>query len=204
MYPPKYHQENDFQNIISVIQKFPLATLISANGEECLTTHLPLIYQQEAEGSGKLFGHMDKNNPQCKFLDNKPAYAIFHGPDAYISPKTYITKNLPTWNYIKVHIKGAASLMKTNDEVIDSMIVMTKFLEKGDDRFVLERANTAMNHYINYVTGFEIRIESWEGKFKLSQDKTPADIDKALEKLVADNMENLSEFVSPFLPGKSL
>jgi transcriptional regulator len=199
-YPPQYHQEYDFKNIISVIKRFPLATIISSSGEDIVVTHLPLMYRENAEGHGSFFGHIDKNNPQAKFLDGKKITAIFHGPDAYISPKTYATKQLPTWNYIKVHINGTASLMQSTDEIIDSMLEMTSFLEKGEDPFVLERNNQAMSHYIHYVTGFTISIDSWEGKFKLSQDKTPNDIRNAADKLIAENMSDLGHFINPLLP----
>ena len=54
MYPPKHHQENNFDHHLKTIQQFPLATLISANGEDCLTTHIPLIHQQDGSTYGKL------------------------------------------------------------------------------------------------------------------------------------------------------
>ncbi len=202
-YPPQYHQEYDYKNIISVIKRFPLATLVSISGEDCLVTHLPLIYRSNEGSNGSLFGHMDKNNPQAKLLDGKKVTAIFHGPDAYISPKTYITKQLPTWNYIKVHITGTVSLMQSTDMIIDSMLEMTSFLEKGEDPWVLGRENQAMGHYIHYVTGFTISIDSWEGKFKLSQDKTSGDTRNAADHLIAENMTDLGNFINPLLPPES-
>jgi transcriptional regulator len=195
MYPPKHHQEYNFSNILKTVAKFPLATLISANGEDCLSSHIPLIYKKDNSGLGKLLGHIDKNNPQCSFLNNRKVFVIFHGPDTYISPNTYTSSQLPTWNYIKVHMEGNSRIIDSPDLIKKSMIEMTGFLEKTEPAFKLEYDDPKMAQLINYVTGFEITITKWEGKYKLSQDKIPSDTKNAREKLILDSRNDLREFI---------
>ncbi|RXG27910.1 transcriptional regulator [Leeuwenhoekiella marinoflava DSM 3653] len=62
-----------------------------------------------------------------------------------------------------------------NDELKTEMVELTKFLEGTDQKYILEKENSRMEAFVNYVTGFEIEITSWEGKFKLSQDKNKKD-----------------------------
>jgi|SRR4051812_7136142 transcriptional regulator len=195
MYPPRHHQDDNINHLISTIQQFPLATLISATGEDCFTTHIPLIYTKDDSTYGKLIGHLDKNNPQCALLDNRKVYIIFSGPNTYISPNTYTTVQLPTWNYIKVHVEGISIVNNEPDAIKKSMIEMTRFLETSDNPFVLEYDHPRMNQLVNYVTGIEITIARMEGKFKLSQDKIPADTKNAREKLIADSEKGLRNFI---------
>jgi transcriptional regulator len=195
MYPPKHHQDDQIDHQIRTIQQFPLATLISANGEDCFTTHIPLIYYKDGSTYGKLIGHLDKNNPQCAFLNNRKVYAIFSGPNTYISPNTYTTVQLPTWNYIKVHVEGTCIINNDPDAIKKSMVDMTRFLETSDNPFVLEYDHPRMNQLVNYVTGIEISITRLEGKFKLSQDKIPVDVKNAKEKLIVDSQKSLRDFI---------
>ncbi|HET6226484.1 MAG TPA: FMN-binding negative transcriptional regulator, partial [Bacteroidia bacterium] len=72
---------------------------------------------------------------------------------------------------------------------------MTRFLEISDNPFVLEYDHPRMNQLVNYVNGIEITITRLEGKFKLSQDKIPADVKNAKEKLIADSQKSLRDFI---------
>ena len=191
-YPPKHHQDNDINHLIEVIKTYPLATLISVKNNKPLITHLPLIYND----NGKLIGHIDINNPQAELLKNdNDITIIFSGPQCYISPSIYTSKQLPTWNYIKVHLKGKVKAIKNKEALKQSLITMTEFLEAPDHKYVLEPDNKSMNAYLNYIEMFEISIDSWEGKFKLSQDKKPQDIESARAELVRVNKESIEAFL---------
>ncbi|MFH6768065.1 FMN-binding negative transcriptional regulator [Gaetbulibacter aquiaggeris] len=193
-YPPKHHQDHNINHMIEVIKTYPLATLISVKNKEPLITHLPLIYD---ETTGNLIGHIDLYNPQAELLkNNQPVTVIFSGPQCYISPSIYTTTQLPTWNYIKVHLKGHVKSINDSEAIKESMIKMTEFLEQPDHKYVLEPDNPRMDGAINYVKGFEISITHWEGKFKLSQDKKPKDIANAREELIKTNQESIADFLT--------
>lgn len=193
-YPPKHYQDHNINHMIEVIKTYPLATLISVKNEEPLITHLPLIYD---ETTGNLIGHIDLYNPQAELLkNNQPVTVIFSGPQCYISPSIYTTTQLPTWNYIKVHLKGHVMAINDSEDIKKSMIKMTEFLEQPDYKYALEPDNPKMDGAINYVKGFEIRVAHWEGKFKLSQDKKPKDIANAREQLIKTNQESITAFLT--------
>jgi len=190
-YPPKHHQDNNINHMIEVIKTYPLATLISVTNNEPLITHLPLIYDDR-----KLIGHIDKFNPQAELLkDDKEITIIFSGPQCYISPSIYTTTQLPTWNYIKVHLKGKVTAITDEQKVKQSLINMTQFLEQPDRKYELKIDNPKMQGLINYIKGFEIEITDWEGKFKLSQDKKPRDFENAKAELIRLNQENIKIFL---------
>ena len=191
MYPPQHHQDNNKEHLIEVIKTYPLATLISVSNDVPFITHLPLIYED-----GKLIGHIDIYNPHTELLkNNRPVTVIFSGPNCYISPSIYTTTQLPTWNYIKVHLKGNVKAIKSKDALKKSLITMTEFLEAPHHKYVLEPDNPRLNRNLNYIEMFEINITQWEGKFKLSQDKKPKDTIAARDELIRANQEVIRHFL---------
>lgn len=192
-YPPPHHQDHNITNMIEVIKTYPLATVISVKDNVPLITHMPLIYR---ESDGKLIGHIDIYNPQTNLMrDDNEITIIFSGPQCYISPSVYTTTQLPTWNYIKVHLKGNVKAIESKDALKESLIIMTAFLEQPDHKYVLEADNPRMERSIDYIKMFEITIVDWEGKFKLSQDKKKSDIEGAKKELIRANQQNIEAFL---------
>ncbi len=190
-YPPKIHQEKDKNQLISVIKTYPLGTIISVKNGEPLITHLPLIYKE-----GYLIGHLDKFNPQADLLKNNNTITVlFSGPQCYISPSIYSTNQLPTWNYIKVHLQGTVNEIINPIAIKQSMVDLTSYLEYPENKYELKIDDPKMDRLIDYVIGFEIKITQWEGKFKLSQDKKPKDIQNAKNQLIKANQESIKSFL---------
>ena len=190
-YPPKHHQDNNINHMVDVIKTYPLATVISVSDNSPLITHLPLIFD-----NNKLIGHIDIYNPQAKLLkDNNEVTVLFSGPECYISPSVYGTTQLPTWNYIKVHLKGTVEAIESKEALKQSLISMTEFLEAPHHKYVLEPDNPRLDRNLNYIEMFEITITQWEGKFKLSQDKKPSDTKFAREELIRVNQESIRQFL---------
>ena len=191
-YPPKHHQDDNINHMVDVIKTYPLATVISVKDNSPLITHLPLIYNHE----GKLIGHIDIYNPQGELMrDNNEVNIIFSGPQCYISPSVYTTTQLPTWNYIKVHLKGIVKRIESKEALKQSLIEMTEFLEAPDHKYVLDADNQRMLGNLNYIEMFEITVTNWEGKFKLSQDKKVKDTENARAELIRANQESIKVFL---------
>lgn len=192
MYPPSHHQESNFGIIKDLIHSFPLATVISIENNTPHITHIPLILENDI-----LVGHLDKNNPHCDFLKDKiEVTVIFQGPQTYISPSVYNSKQLPTWNYIIAHLKGEVTQIHIPEDIMKSMVRMTATLEAPSHRFELAHEDKRMHRIVQYVHGFQIQIKSWEGKFKLSQDKSATDIENAKQELLKNSSENSHSFIN--------
>ncbi|RDK84252.1 FMN-binding negative transcriptional regulator [Marinirhabdus gelatinilytica] len=194
MYPPLHHQSDDPQKMIAVMKQYPFATLVSAEGNTPYITHIPVIYNEE---SGKLVAHIDRQNPQVATLkDDAEVTVVFKGPDSYISPNVYSTPQLPTWNYIIVHLTGKIKLIADPEATKKTMVEMTDFLEQPDHKFKLEMDDPRMDRLINYIQAFEVEITHWEGKFKLSQDKNAEDFERAKKELIKKLPTKNKEFIN--------
>ena len=193
MYPPPHHQINDRNKMIEVIKQYPLAMMVTVLKGNPLISHIPLIYKDE---TSKLVGHMDRNNPQVGSLQNgNDVKLVFKGPDTYISPSIYTTDQLPTWNYIIVHLDGIISVIDDSDKIKRSMVDMTRYLEAPDHDYLLAIDDPKMDRMVQYIHTFEIDITHWEGKFKLSQDKCEQDQINANEQLAKVNKEKINSIL---------
>ena len=194
-YPPIHYQDHNKLHMIEVIKQYPLATVISVKDNQPFITHLPLVLEDE-----KLIGHIDKFNPQAELLKNDlPVTVIFNGPDAYISPSLFKSKQLPTYNYIRVHLKGTVIEIENKNALKSSLIKMTELLEQPKHNYVLDANNKSMERNLDYIKMFEISIDSWEGKFKLSKDKSLEDFAIAKTELIKANQQSIEPFLKKIL-----
>ena len=193
-YPPEHHQEDRFENALELIKMYPLATVITSSSNKVLSTHIPLVYSDKGT-LGTLVGHLDKFNPQINHFEDKDhdLEIIFHGPEVYISPSKYSTTQLPTWNYFKVHLRGKIILKKELQDVKESLIAMTAFLEGEKPNYVLDENNPRMHAALDYIVGFHIKISSWEGKYKISQDKKKEDRKRAKQALIEGQSDVINQ-----------
>lgn len=176
------------------MEAYPLAMLVTASAGKPFITHIPVIYDRSRENI--LVAHIDLYNPQVSTLkDGNEATVIFRGPDSYISPSIYTTSQLPTWNYILVHLTGNLRLINDPEKAKETMIAMTHFLEGEEQKYILEKDNPRMDAAVNYIQAFEIEITQWEGKFKLSQDKVKKDQLNAKEALKENAKKNVDGFI---------
>ncbi|NHF58260.1 FMN-binding negative transcriptional regulator [Flavobacteriaceae bacterium TP-CH-4] len=195
-YPPRHHQEASFDNVIEVVKNYPFGTLISVKHNKPFITHIPLVYEPKEGDYGKLVAHIDASNPQVTTLvDGADVTTVFYGPDCYISPSVYSTRQLPTWNYIFAHLKGKVRLLRDKESVKKTMVRMTRFLEGENPKYTLDYDDSRMERLVDYIVGFEIKIDHWEGKFKFSQDKLKKDRELAKEELIRSQKKDVSAFV---------
>lgn len=86
-------------------------TLTVAAGDAApMISHIPFI---AVDGGARLEAHVVRSNPIARALagGSRAARMAVTGPDGYISPDWYgIEDQVPTWNYVSVHLTGRLSL----------------------------------------------------------------------------------------------
>ncbi|MDC0667964.1 FMN-binding negative transcriptional regulator [Nannocystis radixulma] len=131
-YPLAPFRSVDRAKLHAVIRAYPLATLISAGAEWPTVTQVPLVLDDARGASGVLLGHFDGNNPHGEVLRADPrVYALFHGPNHYISPSIYPTEQYPGWNYVTVHVQALARPLTDRERVRD---ILFRLAEPNDHR----------------------------------------------------------------------
>jgi transcriptional regulator len=197
VYTPPSFAEHDLPTLHAFIDAHPLAALVTGSTTDGLfATHLPLVLDRAAGPMGTLIGHFARANPHSRCIADGPvaALVIFTGPDAYITPEWYRTKEdtgrvVPTWNYVAVHAYGTL-------RVHDDPRFLREHLETLTRRHEAERArpwhvSDAPEDYVaqqmKAIVGVELPIDRLEGKWKMSQNRPDADIAGVIRGLGASN-----------------
>ncbi|HEY9762998.1 MAG TPA: FMN-binding negative transcriptional regulator [Trichocoleus sp.] len=178
MYRPAAFREDDTDKLVAFMEANSFATLVSvSNGVPC-ASHVPLVVKVE-DGDVKLIGHLAKQNPQWQAFEIAESLAIFTGPHAYISPALYEKhESVPTWNYIAVHAYGIPKIItfSGSPEPMEKMITeMVDTYEASYQQHWHSLSTGFREGMMNGIIGFEMTVSRLEGKYKLSQNRSPVE-----------------------------
>jgi transcriptional regulator len=206
MYIPRQFKNTDDAEVKAFINANGFAVLINQTMGKLWGTHIPLVLSLDGK---KLTGHISKANPQWKYFETgKDALAIFNGPHAYISSSWYDHENVPTWNYIAVHVYGQLRIIE-GGELLNALTQMVDQYEKNSPNPVSVEKMSApfLKSHIEALVGFEIEISSIEAAYKLSQNRDKKNHDEIIHQLekrdqpestaLANQMKKFSPFNNP-------
>ena len=178
LYTPSHFTMSDRVATARLIHDYPFATLVTPGTPEPFVSHLPLLLVADCEPHGTLLGHMARSNPHWEHAASVTSIAIFHGPHAYVSPSWYAepAKAVPTWNYAAVHVHGTLEIIRDPVEtrqVLDALVQRFEGARDAPWQFAMpERQRDAL---VGAIVAFRLRIRTLDAKFKLSQNRPPAD-----------------------------
>ena len=197
MYLPKHFAADDQDLLAQLIKEYPLATLVGSLNNQLEVNHLPLMLSPDKK---KLHGHIARMNPLMKIAQSSETAvtAIFHGPNAYVTPAWYPSKKesgkvVPTWNYAVVHAQGHIKLIEDSHWLRSHVSQMTNIHEPiYQSNWKLDDApEDYVQTMLKAIVGIEIEVESLVGKFKLSQNRPPEDYDAVVKELDQSPQEML-------------
>ncbi|OCX22637.1 FMN-binding negative transcriptional regulator [Pseudomonas graminis] len=184
MYTPSYFKDEDLASLHRQIEGTRLATLVTFDETGLQASHIPLLLEPTQGPHGTLYGHLAKANPQWKALETgAQALLIFQGADAYISSSFYAAKAehgkvVPTWNYLAVHAYGRADVFTDPARLLRIVNGLTDKHEasRAEPWAVSDAPADYIEKMLNGIVGFAIPVERLEGKRKLNQNRSAADI----------------------------
>jgi len=184
MYNPDFFAETRLDVLHAFIRAHPLGILVTNGADGPEATHLPLFLDSTLDtGAGLLRCHMARANPQWQRLEaGGRALVIFSGPDHYVTPNWYPSKRehgkvVPTWNYLAVHVAGAARIFDDTPSLIRHLHELTDSQEAGfaEPWSVADAPPGYIEAMAKAIVGVEIAVEQIEGKRKLSQNRSEDD-----------------------------
>lgn len=174
MYMPSRFARDDLSLARQAIAQYPLALLVGPDTEQRMFgTHVPLTAMDSAEG-WCLEGHMARANPHWHWLSQQSSVlAVFNGPGAYVSPRHYEDRrNVPTWNYVAVHVQGTLTLV---DEPQEKDHLLKRLIAQHEPEYAAQWRDLPVDfqqQLLGAIVGFRVQVTQWEGKFKLSQNRS--------------------------------
>lgn len=170
MYTPKLNRNENTEELQTFIRLNGFGILVSTVAGKPWASHIPLLLSADGK---KLSGHIARGNKQWKEWNSETdILAIFSGPHTYISSSWYDHENVPTWNYLAVHVYGQVKIL-SDQELLQSLKELTDKYEKQSEQPVsVEKMNPDfVKKEMLGIVGFEIEITKMEATYKLSQNR---------------------------------
>lgn len=188
MHTPSHFASNDEAAAFEMVRERGFGLLITVVDGAPQVTHAPMLIDEERR---VLQGHIARANEQSVSLDGQRCLAVFTGPNAYVSPNWYRDRSqVPTWNYLAVHISGGARVISAPAEIDALLSALAEHHEArrhdlADDRpwTMAKLPDEKLARLRRGIVAFEIAIETLTFKNKLSQNKSSEDIDAVADKL---------------------
>jgi transcriptional regulator len=194
MYVPA-HFAGDDEAVQELLSSHGAADLVTMTPDGLTATLLAFVHDRERF---VLLGHLARNNEHWRRPVIGDALVIMRGPDAYVSPTWYASKRehgrvVPTWNYITAHVYGTMTVYDDPAWVEDVVRRLSDQHEAGraEPWSVDDAPAKYVSGQLRAIVGVEIAIRRIEAKFKLSQNRSAADVDGVIDGLRADG-ENRS------------
>jgi transcriptional regulator len=182
MYTPPAFRDDDEESLRATIRAARLANFITATADGPLATPLPLYLDENKGEHGVIYGHMAKANPQWRVPPLGDGLAIFMGPDAYVTPAWYATKQetgkvVPTWNYVAVHAYGPVEFFDDPGRLLEVVRRLTNLheTERTSPWAVSDAPADFVQAQLRGIVGLRMPITRLEGKRKMSQNRSEAD-----------------------------
>lgn len=192
MYIPAHFEQPNIEILHELMRNHPLATLVTLAATGLNANHIPLHLSGQPVPFGTLQGHVARANPILNDLNSdSEVLAIFHGPDAYISPTWYATKQeagkvVPTWNYTVVHAYGFLRIIDNAAWIRNQLEALTNHNEVAfpEPWAVSDAPYDFTEKLIGAIVGIEIVITRLSGKWKISQNQPPQNQASVIQGLV--------------------
>jgi transcriptional regulator len=188
MYIPDLYKNENQEAITAFLKENSFGILINQTNGKLWATHIPLELSINSEGKTILEGHISKENPQWQgFTENDQILAVFSGPHSYISPSWYDHENVPTWNYIAVHVYGKIKIIG-GDAVIESLKrLVDKYEQNSENPVRIEDLSEKTMMQSRGIVAFEIEIEEIQAQQKMSQNRDAKNYQNIISELEKTN-----------------
>lgn len=205
MYIPQAFEERDPAVLRALIGAHPLGTWVTEAGGQLVVNHIPFLLDGGRGPLGTLIGHVARANTVWTAQSSIESVVVFQGPQSYITPSWYPAKQehgkvVPTWNYAVVHAHGTPRIIEDSDWLREHVAALTNAHEAQRDApwQVTDAPADFINSLIKGIVGIEIPIARWDGKWKVSQNRSEVDrrgVISGLDTLGDEQSANMARLV---------
>jgi transcriptional regulator len=199
MYQPAHFVQSDPSAWHELVRAYPLGTLITLGADGFPEANeIPFFLNTEAGKPETLFGHVARANPLWHaHPPERDVLVVFKGPQAYVSPSWYPTKAehgkaVPTWNYTVVQARGILRVVDPDPNWLRQRLeCLTAQHEahRAQPWAVGDAPEPYVSQLMRAIVGFEITVNHWCGKWKVSQNQPQVNRQGVVAGLQAEGTE---------------
>lgn len=188
MHIPSYFKNENLQEVRAFIKHNSFGILITASNNKIMGTHIPLELEKDVNGEDVIYGHVSKANVQWKnFKDHEEVLLIFNGPHAYVSSSWYDHENVPTWNYVAVHVYGKIQVIGEDELLYSLNQLMDKYEANMENPLRMQDFSDKTMKQVKGIVGFKVFISEIQAAYKLSQNRNKKDYQEIIDQLKKSN-----------------
>jgi len=198
MFIPHHYKNENIEEVKDFIKNNGFGILVNQLEGKLWATHIPLELDVDDNGNPILEGHIAKANPQWKnFEANSEVLCIFNGPHSYISSSWYKAEEVPTWNYIAVHVYGTIKILDEEAVLASLHKLVDKYEADSKNPISIDNLSKKTMRQIKGIVGFQIKIDKIQAAYKLSQGREHdhATIVQELEKTNNSSSEEIAKLM---------
>ncbi len=127
------------------------------------------------------------------FHADRDLLVIFGGPHAYISPRYLTEIDVPTWNYMAVHVYGKPSIVADSQQMYAMLKRMVENYEGDTEHAALKIEDLParlLHSQMARIVCFQIKVEGIQAAYKLSQSEEKQDQQTMVEELLKIGDDN--------------
>ncbi len=183
---PAYVSE-DPEVVRRLIEENPWATLVSQNdrgeGSGLVASHCPILLDPEEELA--IVTHLGRPDDELHELGAGEMLIVVQGEHGYVSPSWYApgATRAPTWNFSVAHLYGTPQVLSEEENLESLRRLVERFERHVEEPMHLDREWAAP--FARGTVGIRLRVERFQCKRKLSQDKDPVSQRQVIQHLRA-------------------
>lgn len=188
MFAPAIYQNHNQAEIETFLTANSFGILVNQTDGRLWGTHIPLELDVNIDGQKILVGHVALENPQSKNMtDGDEVMCIFNGPHSYISSSWYDHENVPTWNYIAVHVYGKIKIHNLQETILDLEKLVDKYESAMENPVKVANFSKRTMLQARAILGFEIQITEIQATKKMSQNRDNKNFENVITELEKTN-----------------
>jgi transcriptional regulator len=179
MYASPTTREDRQDVLVAAIRTIGFGALVAISADGLSATHIPMLVRQGSDGEIEIEieGHVARPNEIWRIAQSGvQALAIFQGPQAYIHPGWYPTKQVdgravPSWNYIAVHAHGRLEAVEDPVWLRSHLTDLTDINEasRNEPWALSDAPQDYLDAMMRAIVGLRLRVDRFEGNWKMGQ-----------------------------------
>ncbi|MEU4013783.1 FMN-binding negative transcriptional regulator [Microbacterium sp. NPDC028030] len=189
---PRYLM-TDPEEVKRLIRGNPWATFVSPTSSGLIASHYPALLLED-EDEIVIASHFGRPDEQLHELGRHEVLVIIQGPHDYVSSSLYAPGDLvPTWNHVTAHLYGTPEILGEEENYAMLTRLTDHFESRQEHGRHLSEDEQGTRRAAKGTVGLRMRVDRFDARAKLSQNKTPEVRDTITARLAETNQALAAE-----------
>ncbi|QNA91549.1 MULTISPECIES: FMN-binding negative transcriptional regulator [unclassified Microbacterium] len=189
---PRYLM-TDPDEVKRLIRGNPWATFVSPTSTGLIASHYPALLLED-EDEIVIASHFGRPDEQLHELGRHEVLVIIQGPHDYVSSSLYAPGDLvPTWNHVTAHLYGTPEILGEEENYAMLTRLTDHFESRQEHGRHLSEDEQGTRRAAKGTVGLRMRVDRFDARAKLSQNKPPEVRDTITARLAETNQALAAE-----------